>query len=131
MRWTNKYFHKESLGRRVTLGAKGAKCVPRRLAQEPPPGYTLCMQAPAANFKTPDWLRTGPNQSGAGAWVHIVYAGAGAWVHIMYAGAGAWVHILAPFAPSVTRLTLHCTVSKNINPHRYSSSTVHILNLGE
>ena len=72
--------------------------------QAPAPGYTLCMQAPAANFKTPDWLRTGPNQSGAGAWVHIVYAGAGAWVHIMYAGAGAWVHILAPFAPSVTRL---------------------------
>ena len=53
----------------------------------------MCTQAPAANFKTPDWLRTGPNQSGAGAWVHIVYA-----------GAGAWVHILAPFALSVTRL---------------------------
>ena len=72
--------------------------------QAPAPAYTMCTQAPTANFKTPDWLRTGPNQSGAGAWVHIVYAGAGAWVHIMYAGAGAWVHILAPFALSVTRL---------------------------
>ena len=37
--------------------------------QAPAPGYTLCMQAPVANFKTPDWLRTGPNQSGTGAWV--------------------------------------------------------------
>ena len=53
----------------------------------------MCTQAPAANFKAPHWLRTGINQSGTGAWVHIVYA-----------GAGAWVHILAPFAPSVTRL---------------------------
>ena len=34
------------------------------------PGYTLCMQAPVANFKTPDWLRTGANQAGTGAWVH-------------------------------------------------------------
>ena len=79
--------------------------------QAPAPGYTLCMQAPAANFKTPDWLRTGPNQSGAGAWVHIVYA-----------GAGAWVHILAPFALSVTRLFCFSVPKKfenlntNLNP---------------
>ena len=53
----------------------------------------MCTQAPRLS------------SPGGGAWVHIVYAGAGAWVHIMYAGAGAWVHILAPFAPSVTRLT--------------------------
>ena len=61
--------------------------------QAPAPGHIMCTQAPAENFKTPDWLRTGPNQSDAGAWVHIVYA-----------GAGAWVHILASFALSVTRL---------------------------
>ena len=64
------------------------------------------MQAPAANFKTPDWLRTGPNQSGAGAWVHI-----------MYAGAGAWVHILAPFAPSVTRLI---KVRRDVDLHKFA-----------
>ena len=76
----------------------------------------MCTQAPApaANFKTPDWLGPVLNQSGvlkfaAGACIHNVYPGAGAWVRIMCPGAGAWVHILAPFALSITRLSSNMT----------------------